>query len=178
MCVKDGSLAGSGLKMLVRVETNGDWRTTHIEDLTGVLQGMQVVCGGEHDDGLVAYCDEDGNEKGLLPNNKVRNDMHLFFKSLEKHHIVGAVLIGRRDENGDECGLLGSDLMEMDKYFGNCSCKKVQHTNYTRPETVCMSQSTNKKVDVRDSSKPQKKKTKPVLLYVTNNSLYVTNSCL
>jgi hypothetical protein len=136
MCVKDGSLAGSGLKMLVRVETNGDWRTTHNEDLTtGVLQGMQVVCGGEHDDGLVAYCDEDGIIKGLLPNNKVRNCMHLFFKSLEKHHIVGAVLIGRRDENGDECGLLGSDLVEIDKYFGNCSCKKVQHTNYTRPVT-------------------------------------------
>jgi hypothetical protein len=164
--------------MLVRVETNGDWRTTHNEDLTGVLQGMQVVCGGEHDDGLVAYCDEDGIGKGLLPNNKVRNGVHLFFKSLEKHHIVGAVLIGRRDENGDECGLLGSDLVEMEKYFGNCSCKKVQHTNYTRPETVCMSQTTNKKVDVRDSSKPQKKKTKPVLLYVTNNGLYVTNCCL
>ena len=83
----------------------------------------------------MAYDDDKGRSLGLEVNKKVHEMLWVLFKwkyppsdDIDRK-IVGRVLLSRIDENGVECGLLPSDLVEIAKCFGPCSFKKymVQH---------------------------------------------------
>jgi hypothetical protein len=127
---------------MVQIETTGKWGAWHDDDLS--LEAMQKVLKGklevigydDYDDRFVAYGDENGRNLGLDVNEKVHEMLWVLFKWKSPpsddidFKIVGSVLLCRNDENGVECGLLPSDLVEIAKYFGPCSFKKyimVQH---------------------------------------------------
>jgi hypothetical protein len=119
---------------MVRIETNGQWRPSYHADwrngkLQELLGGNLEVIVEQDLPGLVAYCNDNGrnyngrNDK--LPENKVVNEkLWVLFNMQSKPpveaSIVGPVVISRTGENGDECGLLPSDLVDISKLFGPC----------------------------------------------------------
>lgn len=126
---------------MVQIETTGEWGSWHDDDLSldvmqKVLEGnLEVIGYDDYDDGFVAYGDDKGKILGLEVNEKVHEKLWVLFKRKYPpsddidSKIVGRVLLSRVDENGVECGLLPSDLVEIAKCFGPCSFKKymVQH---------------------------------------------------
>ena len=117
---------------MVHIETTGEWGSWHDDNLSlgamqKVLKGnLEMIGNHDYDDGFVAYGDEEGRINGLEVNEKVHEMLWVLFKwkSPPSTKIVGRVLLCRNDENGDECGLLPSDLVEIAKCFGPCSFKK------------------------------------------------------
>ena len=141
--LKEGGLKSTGRMMVVRVETNGDWRVIVKEGLIMTPQDMVTVLGGylntvgcgENEDCLMAYCDCDAVDKEYKPNYR-KDDLHYLFQKEFKGSIprylqyimkspVGPIVISRTDEYAVQVGLLRRDLMNIAKYFGPCKCMTV-----------------------------------------------------
>ncbi len=114
---------------MVRIETNGQWRPSYHEDwrngkLQKLLGGKLEVIVEQDLPGLVAYCNDNGRIDKLAENKVVYEKLWVLFKMPSKPpveaSIVGPVVISRTGENGDECGLLPSDLVDISKLFGPC----------------------------------------------------------
>jgi hypothetical protein len=115
---------------MVRIETNGQWRPAYHEDwrngeLQKLLGGQLGVVVGQDLPGLVAYCNDNGRNEKLATNKAVNEKLWVLFNMSSKPpdaaSIVGPVVISRTNEDGDECGLLPSDLVEITKCFGPCA---------------------------------------------------------
>ena len=111
---------------MVRIEPNGQWLPAYHKDwcngeLQELLGGYVQVLVAQPLPGLVVYCNEDGKLKKLEVNRAVNEKLWVLFNSPSKlPSIVGPVVISRTGENGHECGLLPSDLLEITKCFGPC----------------------------------------------------------
>jgi hypothetical protein len=111
---------------MVRIEPNGQWLPAYHKDwrngeLQELLGGYFQVLVEQPLPGLVAYCNEEGKLEKLEVNRAVNEKLWVLFNSPSKlPSIVGPVVISRTGENGHECGLLPSDLLEITKCFGPC----------------------------------------------------------
>ncbi len=109
-------------KHIVRIEPNGTWRTRCFKTLN--LKVLQHVLGGnleyfglQRDDGIIAYCDEDGRHKKLHPNEFAQRNLSILFEQ-KCPSIVGPILLSRVDEDGNESGLTPEDLVLLATCFG------------------------------------------------------------
>ena len=112
----------SGPKFLIRIETTGAWRATshtelNVASLQHALGGYLEYFGLQRSDGLIAYCDEEGRIKRLLPNFVARERLRVIFAQ-ECPSIVGPILLLRIDEDGRECGLTSEDLVLLTSCLG------------------------------------------------------------
>ena len=141
--LKEGGLKSIGKMMVVRVETNGDWRVIEKDGLIMTPKDMVTVLGGylntvgcgENEDCLIAYCDVHAKKKNYEPNYR-KDDLHYLFQREFKGSIprylqyimksaVGPIVISRTDEFAVQVGLLRRDLMNIAKYFGPCKCMTI-----------------------------------------------------
>ena len=112
----------SGPKFLIRIETTGAWRRAictefNVSALQHALGGYLEFFGLQRSDGLIAYCDEEGRIKRLLPNFVARERLRVIFAQ-ECPSIVGPILLLRIDEDGRECGLTSEDLVLLTSCLG------------------------------------------------------------
>jgi hypothetical protein len=112
---------------IVRIETTGQWRPYYHKNW--INAELQVLLGGklsvlveEPLPGLVAYCDDVGLLLKLEVNTAVNEKLWILFNMTSKPAgiIHGPVVLSRTGLDGNECGLLPSDLVDITKCFGPC----------------------------------------------------------